>query len=168
MSCREKVFCDDAPAMMAAFWTGIGKQQIKCFDRSFGEQVTDGIRTFDIQNADIFEVGRFPAAFRHAPDHALGPEKVFFRIARGQFAQERTVTAAKIDLQRCDASKDREQVKRRDVCLRDQFDHGTRMAPLRSYSSLATAKTGLRKRYAVCFGVAKPISNIATASPACT
>src|SRR2546429_3698368 len=130
--------------MMAAFWPGIGKQQIKYFDRSLGEQVTNSIRTFDIQNADIFEVGRFPAAFRHAPDHALGPEKVFFRIARGQFAQERTVTAAKIDLQRCDASKDREQIKRRDVCFRDQFDHETKMEPLRVDSTSQRLKTGSR------------------------
>src|SRR4029077_15842257 len=155
--------------MMAAFWPGIRKQQIKCCDGSFGEQVTDGIRTFDIQNADVFEVGRFPAAFRHAPDQALGAEKVSFRIARGQFAQERTVAAAKIDLQRCDASKDREQIERRDVCFRDQFNHGIKMEPFRGDSTnLATAKTGSRKSYAVCcFGVAKPISNIAAASTTC-
>jgi hypothetical protein len=52
-----------------------------------------------------------------------------------QFAQERAVAAAKIDLQWGDAPKDCEPVERRDVCLRDQFDHGIKMQPLRSDST---------------------------------
>jgi len=57
----------------------------------------------------------------------------------GQLAQERAVTAAKIDLQRRGAPEDGKQIKRRDVCFRDQPDHGIKMPPLRSDSSLAMA-----------------------------
>src|SRR5438477_11556301 len=61
-----------------------------------------------------------------------------------QFAQERAVAAAEIDLQRRDASEDREQVERRDICLRDQFDHGMKMQPLRGDSTSQRLKLNRR------------------------
>jgi len=48
---------------MATFWPGIGKQQVKCFDRPFRQKITYGVRNLDIQNTDIFERGRFAAGF---------------------------------------------------------------------------------------------------------
>lgn len=135
VNCIEKVGFDDTPALMSAFWPGIGEEQIKCFDRSFGEQVTDGVRTFDIQYADIFQCSRFVACLCNPPYQSINAEKILIRMTLRQFAQERAVTAAKIDVQRRRASKDRERIERCDVCLRDQFDHGIRMEPLRDDST---------------------------------
>src|SRR5439155_13531957 len=84
------------------------------------------VATFDVQNTDVFQRGCFLTRPGYAPNQSLDAEKVFVRMTLGQFAQERAVTAAKINLRRRGAAKDREQIKRRDVRLRDQFDHGTK------------------------------------------
>ena len=120
---------------MAAFWPGVREEQIKCFDRSFGEQVTDGVRTFDIEDADIFQCSGFAACLCNPSNQSINAEKILIRMTCGQFAQERAVAAAKIDLQRGDAPKDCEQVERRDVCLRDQFDHGKELCLRRSIAT---------------------------------
>src|SRR4051812_41495114 len=109
--------------MMPAFWPGVREEQVKCFDRSFGEQVTDGVRTFDVENTNVFQRGRFAASSCHAPDQSINAKKVCVRMTLRLFAQERAVAATKIDMQWRDAPKERDQVERSDVCLRKQFDH---------------------------------------------
>src|SRR5438105_14744622 len=71
-------------------------------------------------------------------------------------------------MQRCGAPEDREQVERRDVGFRDQFDHGMKMQLLRGDSTSQRLKTESPNSYAVCFGVPKPIPSIATASTTCS
>jgi len=61
---------------MATFWPGIGKQQVKCFDRPFRQKITYGVRNLDIQNTDIFERGRFAAGFCDAAGYFINTEKI--------------------------------------------------------------------------------------------
>ena len=61
------------------------------------------------------------------------------RILRSEFAEERTVTAAEIHLQRRLASENGEKVERSKKRFRDQFDHGTKMGAIARRFNLAAA-----------------------------
>jgi hypothetical protein len=147
---------------MAALRPRIGKEQIKCFNGFFGQQITRGVGNFDLQNANVFERKYFSTGLRDAARQFINSEKISLRITLRELAQERTIAASKIDLEWGDPPERRDEVDGREICLRDQFNHRIRMNPLRGDST--AQRQILRTNYALaCFGVPNPIASITTA-----
>ncbi len=119
----EKIRRDEATAMMATFWPGIGKEQVECFNGFFGQQITNSVGNLYVQNANVFERECFSARFRNSADQFVDSEKVFFRATLRELAQKRAVATSKIDMKRRNSPEDRRKINGRDVRLRDQFDH---------------------------------------------
>src|ERR1043166_7326666 len=59
----EKFSRDDSPPMMTALRPRIRKEEVKCFDRRFRNQIPDGISALDFENANIVKVSRLAGAF---------------------------------------------------------------------------------------------------------
>jgi hypothetical protein len=112
---------------MATLGPGIGKGRVKRLNGFRREQKPHGVGNFDIQNANVFQRGRFSAGFLDAPDHFVDAEKISLGTGLCEFTQKAPVAAAKIDLERRRASEDGEQIERSQVCRRDQFDHGKKI-----------------------------------------
>src|SRR6266481_2281690 len=87
----EKIRRHNAAAVMTALRPGIGKEQVECFDGLFRQQITHGIRNFDIQSANIFERECFSAGFCDSAYQFVDAEKVFSRVTLRELAQERAV-----------------------------------------------------------------------------
>ena len=64
-----------------------------------------------------------------AVQQSLETEKIFVRRLFRQGEKKNAVAAAKIDVQRRDSAEDFCQIERGKVRLRDQSDHGDRLAP---------------------------------------
>src|SRR5437867_7942038 len=114
--------------MVAAFRPGIGKEQIKSFDRLRRQQIAHGIGSFHLEDADIVDLVRFAAGPADTTAQTFDTEKVFLGKFLRELAQKRAVPAAEVDLQRRAAFEDFLQIERRDVVLRDKFDHGEKCA----------------------------------------
>src|SRR6266516_4464812 len=82
--------------MMPSLWPGIGKEEMESFYRSFGQQILDGIRGFEMQHAHIVDPGRFATGSFDATGEALDTKKVFLRHPRGQRKKKCHIAAAKI------------------------------------------------------------------------
>ena len=84
--------------MMATLGPGIGKGKVKRLNGFRREQKPHGIGNFDIQNANVFQRGRFSAGFFNSPSHFVDAEKISLGTGLCEFAQKIAVPAAKIDL----------------------------------------------------------------------
>src|SRR5260370_23134382 len=91
---------------MPSLWPGIGKEQMESFDRSFRQQVLNGISCFKTQHAHIVDLVRLATGFFNATDDALDTKKVFLGHPRGQRKKKCTVAATKIDMERRSAPED--------------------------------------------------------------
>jgi len=131
----QKLIRNNPATMMAAFWPRIGEEQIKCFDRCFREQIANGVTALDVENADVVEMHGFPAGFGDAAHQFFNAKEIALWVLRSQLAQEQAFAAAQIDVQWRLAPEGREKIERSKKRFRDQFDHGTRMEPLRGDST---------------------------------
>jgi hypothetical protein len=120
-----------SPPLMPPFWPRVGEQKMKNLHRSFGQQITEGVGSFHPNHSDVVDPCGFATGAANATEQTLDAEEILFRHPLGQSTEERPITAAKIDVQRCDAPKDFRQIEARDVRLRDQFDHGEKWQPSR-------------------------------------
>ena len=80
------------------------------------------VRTFHLQKPHIIQTGGFTRGVLNPTGQSFDPEKVFVRQALRQRAKERTVTAAKIDVQWRLAPEDFfqiEPIRQRVLRLRD-------------------------------------------------
>jgi len=115
--------------MMPSLWPGIGKEEMESFYRSFGQQIFDGIRGFEMQHAHIVDPGRFATGSFDATGEALDTKKVFLRHPCGQRKKKCPIAAAKIDMEGCGPPEDFLRIKTGGKRVRDQLDHGERIAP---------------------------------------
>ena len=112
----------------------IGKEQMKSFHRSFGQQIPDGISGFETEHAHIVDLTASPARTRFATGffdttcQALDTKKVFLRHPPGQRKKKLTVTATKVDMERSGAPEDFLRIETGGIRLRNQLDHGDRIA----------------------------------------
>ncbi len=109
---------------MPSLWPGIGKEQMESFDRSFGQQVLNGITGFKTQHAHIVDLVGLATGFFNATGDALDTKKVFLWHPPSQRKKKCTVAAAKIDMERRSAPEDFLRIETGGTRLRDQFDHG--------------------------------------------
>ncbi len=111
---------------MPSLRPGIGKKEMESFYRSFGQQILDGIRDFEMQHAHIVgpDPGRFATGFFDATGEALDTKEIFLRCPCGQRKKKCPVAAAKIDMERRSPSEDFLRIEPGGTRLRDQFDHG--------------------------------------------
>ena len=114
--------------MMAAFFPRIGKEEMKLFHGFFRQEMAHGVGSFDAQDPHIVDLIRLAAGFLDAMEQTLGAEEVFFRHLFGQGKKKSAVAAAKIDMQGRNAAVDFGEIERREIRLRDQSDHGERIA----------------------------------------
>ena len=96
---------------MTTFWPRIGKQEIKCFHRAGRQQITHRIRIFHAQETHIANHLGFSRGTADSTKQPLDSEKISLRHALCQRANERAVTAAKIDVQRRDPAEDVLQIQ---------------------------------------------------------
>ena len=91
MKCGEQIFRDNAARGMAPLRPGIGEHQMKHRDGSRGEQVPNGVRNLELQNADVGETTEFDlaAGTSDAPGHTLNSEIVSSWV-RGGGSRETT------------------------------------------------------------------------------
>ena len=113
---------------MTSLWPGIGKEQMENFDRSFGQQVLNGITGFKTQHAHIVDLVSLATGFFNPTGDALDTKKVFLGHPRGQRKKKCTVAAAKIDMERRSAPEDFLRIETGGTRIRDQFDHGEQIA----------------------------------------
>lgn len=87
------------------------------------EQVPNGVRNLDLQNADIGETTDFDLAARtpHASWHALNSEKVSGWIRRGGRREKQSIAAPQINLQRRPVAVDALEIQWRKIIRRDDF-----------------------------------------------
>ena len=97
----QEVWCYDSAPVVTPFWPWIGKQEIKCFHRSSGQQITHCVEALYLQKPHIIQAGGFARSAADSTEQAFDPEKVFARHALRQRAKERTIAATKIHVQRC-------------------------------------------------------------------
>jgi len=124
-----------SPPLMSPFWPRVGEQEMENLHRLFGQQITDGIGSFRPNHAHVVDPGGLATGAAHATEQTLDAEEILFRHPLGQSREERPITAAKIDMQRCGTAEDFRQIEARDVRLRDQFDHGEKWQPSRGNST---------------------------------
>ena len=120
----QKIICHEATAMVSALGPGIRKQQVKGSDRSLRQEITYGVANLDIQDPNIFERGRFATRFGDSTGQFVDPDKIALGILLRQLADERTVAAAEVNLERCVPAEHRREIERRNVGLGNQLDHG--------------------------------------------
>ena len=75
------------------------------------------------QHSHIVDLQRFSANFLYALRQSLDAEEIFFRELLRQFAEKRTVAAAKIHLQARVASEKPHKIQTRNLQFRNQLDH---------------------------------------------
>lgn len=123
MKCGEQIFRDNAARRMAPFRPGIGEHQMKHCDGSRGEQMPNGVRNLELQNAGVRETTEFDLAARtsHASGHALNSEKVSGWVRRGGRHEKQSIATSKINLQRRPVAVDGLEIKRREIIRRDDF-----------------------------------------------
>ena len=109
---------------MPSLWPGIGKEQMESFDRSFGQQVLNGITGLKTQHAHIVDLVSLATGFFNPTGDALDTKKVFLWHPPSQRKKKCTVAAAKIDMERRSAPEDFLRIETGGTRLRDQFDHG--------------------------------------------
>src|SRR6266404_4550922 len=113
-------------AMMPSLRPGIGKEEMKRFYRSLGQQILDGIRGFEMQHAHIVNPGRFATDFFDATGEALDSKKVLLPHPRGQRKKKCTPAAAKIDMERCNAPENFLRIETGGTRFWNQLDHRDR------------------------------------------
>src|ERR1700757_113083 len=85
--------------MMTTFWPRVGKQEIECFHRVGGQQITHRVKALYLQEANVAQTSGFARGTANSPEQSFDPKKVFVRQSLRQRAKEGTVAAAKIDVQ---------------------------------------------------------------------
>jgi hypothetical protein len=123
MNRGEKIFGYDPTAPMPPFGPGIGKHQMKQCDRIRWQHLPNSIGSFHPQNARVRELALrdFPVRSPHSSEETLNSKKVPCRIGRGDFHEERPVSASKIDLDRSASTIDGLQIERRKITRRNYF-----------------------------------------------
>jgi len=123
MNGDEEILGDDATAPMPAFGPGIGKQQMKQRDRIRRQHLLHCIGGFHPQDTRVgeFALDNFPVRASHSPEETFNSKKVPCRIGRGDFYEEGTVAAPKIDFERRASAVDGLQIERRKIILRNDF-----------------------------------------------
>ena len=102
----QEVWCYNSAPLMAPLRPWVGKQEIECFHRFSGQQITHRVGTLHLQKPHIIQTGGFTRRAVNPTRQSFDPEKVFVRQALRQRAKKRTVAAAKIDMQGGFASED--------------------------------------------------------------
>ena len=89
----------------------------------------DSVSALNPQHPHVVDLFCFAAGFLDAMEQAFGAEKIFLRRSLGQRKKESPIAAAEIDMEWRTTPEDFRQIERREVRLRDQSDHGERIAP---------------------------------------
>ena len=87
-----------SPALVPALRPRIGKQEIKNVHRVFRQQITNCVRTLQMEHSQIVDPSCFTAGLGNPSNHAFDSKKIRFGMAFSQVNQKRSIAAAKIDM----------------------------------------------------------------------
>lgn len=123
VKCAEKILRDDPTRAMASFRPWIRKHEMEDRDGTRGEQMSDSVRNFNLQDTGIVQSGYFDLAqcAPHATRHAFDSKEISGGTRRRARGQERSVAASKVDHQRCSIAVDGPKIKWRKIISRDDL-----------------------------------------------
>jgi hypothetical protein len=108
----QEIKANDPSLFVSSLLPGIGKQEMEHFHRLPGEQIPDGIGSFDSDDPHV--VGRvgFAAGLLGPVEQALETEKIFVRCLFREGEKKDAIATTEVDVQGRDPAEDFRQIER--------------------------------------------------------